>query len=110
MKGEDLENEVGLSRLTEEVDLTDDDDVTCLYPWEELDTAKPEPKPLPKLWPLINTDAVYERECEEAAPSATTKQMPYSATELAQLQEYSRHAKETGTVCVEDFTAVLQYV
>lgn len=34
-------------------------------------------------------------ECEEAAPTATTKQMPYSATELAQLQEeYSRHAKE----------------
>lgn len=44
-------------------------------------------------------------ECEEAAPTATAKQVPYSATELAQLQEkYSRHAKETETVCVEDFT------
>lgn len=104
LKGEDLENEVGLSRLTEEVNLTDGD-VTCLYPWEEPDTAKPDPQPLSKLCPLIKTDAVYERECEEAAPTAPAKQMPYSATELAQLQEkYSRHAKETKTVCVEDFT------
>lgn len=82
-----------------------DNDVTCLFPWEELDTAQPDPQPLPKLCPLIKTDAVYEMECEEAAPTATTKQMPYSATELAQLQgKYSRHAKETKTLCVEDFT------
>lgn len=94
----------GFPDSTKEVDLTDND-VTCLYPWEELDTAKPDLQPLPKLCPLEKTDAVYEMECEEAAPTATTKQMPYSATELAQLQEeYSRHAKEAETVCVEDFT------
>lgn len=104
LKGEDLKNEVGLSTLTKEVELADDD-VTCLYPREELDTAKPDPQPLPKLCPLTKTDTIYDRECEEAASTATTKQVPYSATELAHLQEkYSRHAKETETVCLEDFT------
>lgn len=104
LKGEDLKNEVGLSSLTKEVELADED-FTCLYPWEELDTTKPDPQPLPKLYPLRKTDAVYDRECEEAAPTATTKQVPYSATELAHLQEkYSRHAKETETVCLEDFS------
>lgn len=82
LEGEDLENEMRLSRLTKEVDLTDDD-VTSLYPWQEPDTAKPDPQPFPKLYPLINIDTAYERECEEAASTAPAKQMPYSATELA---------------------------
>ncbi|KFO97888.1 hypothetical protein N300_02295, partial [Calypte anna] len=47
------------------------------------------------LWPLIKTEVSYDG--EDAEPAVTTKQIPYSATELAKLQKYSRQTRETET-------------
>lgn len=54
------------------------------YPWEELRTVT-EPDPTPKLRPLIKTEVVYDD--EDAEPAVTTKEIPYTVTELAKLQE-----------------------
>ncbi|KFO09750.1 hypothetical protein N312_13619, partial [Balearica regulorum gibbericeps] len=46
------------------------------------------------LRPLIKTEVVYDG--EDAEPAVTTKEISYTVTELAKLQEkYSRQAKET---------------
>ncbi|KFO12322.1 hypothetical protein N312_11853, partial [Balearica regulorum gibbericeps] len=48
------------------------------------------------LWPLTKTEVMYDS--EDAEPTITTKETPYTVTELAKLQEkYSRQAKETET-------------
>lgn len=47
------------------------------------------------LCPLVKTESVYEGADEEAEPTVTTEQTPYSTMELANLQEkYSKHAKQ----------------
>ncbi|KFO11890.1 hypothetical protein N312_11416, partial [Balearica regulorum gibbericeps] len=48
------------------------------------------------LRPLIKTEVMYDS--EDAEPAVTTKEIPYTVTELPKLQEkYSRQAKETET-------------
>ncbi|GAB0199270.1 hypothetical protein GRJ2_002392400 [Grus japonensis] len=79
----DLESEPGFSSLSKEADLIARE-VAPHYPWEEL-RAVTEPDPTPKLRPLIKTEVVYDG--EDTEPTVTTKEIPYTITELAKLQE-----------------------
>ncbi|GAB0209518.1 hypothetical protein GRJ2_003417500 [Grus japonensis] len=79
----DLDSEPGFSSLSKEADLIARE-VAPHYPWEEL-RAVTEPDPTPKLRPLIKTEVLYDG--EDTEPAVTTKEIPYTVTELAKLQE-----------------------
>ncbi|GAB0210266.1 mitochondrial enolase superfamily member 1 [Grus japonensis] len=82
----DLESEPGFSSLSKEADLIARE-VAPHYPWEEL-RAVTEPDPTPKLRPLIKTEVMYDG--EDAEPTVTTKEIAYTVTELAKLQDMEK--------------------
>ncbi|KAK4818549.1 hypothetical protein QYF61_014685 [Mycteria americana] len=97
---EDLESECGRCGLCKERELVDGG-VAGHYPWEEMERAKCQhERTAPQLRPLIETEFQYEGGAD-TAPEIITKEIPYSATELAKLQDrYSRLPRETETECV----------
>ncbi|KAK4807478.1 hypothetical protein QYF61_020115 [Mycteria americana] len=98
---EDLESECGHCGLSKERELADGG-VAGRYPWEEMERAKcqHDERTAPQLRPLIKTEFQYEGGAD-TAPEIITKEIPYSATELAKLQDrYSRLPRETETECV----------
>ncbi|KAK4806115.1 hypothetical protein QYF61_005487 [Mycteria americana] len=90
---EDLVSECGRCGLFKEREMADRDG------WEEMERAKcqHDERSAPQLRPLIKTEFQYEG-CADTAPEIVTKEIPYSATELAKLQDrYSRLPRETET-------------
>ncbi|KAK4818852.1 hypothetical protein QYF61_020071 [Mycteria americana] len=94
---EDLESECGRCGLSKEREMADRG-VAGHYPWEEMEQAKCQhERTAPQLCPLIKTEFQYEGGAD-TAPEIITKEIPYSATELAKLQDrYSRVPRETET-------------
>lgn len=82
---------------SKELDLVNRD-VACHYPWEKMEEPrnKYENCDTPCLCPLTKTAFQYGE--DGTNEGVITKEIPYSATELAKLQEkYSRSAKEMET-------------
>ncbi|KAK4823507.1 LOW QUALITY PROTEIN: hypothetical protein QYF61_002983 [Mycteria americana] len=97
---EDLESECGHCGLSKERELADGG-VAGRYPWEEMERAKcqHDERTAPQLCPLIKTEFQYEGGAD-TAPEIITKEIPYSATELAKLQDrYSSLEKRRQNVC-----------
>ncbi|KAK4819989.1 hypothetical protein QYF61_017368 [Mycteria americana] len=95
---EDLESECGHCGLSKERELADRG-VAGHYPWEEMEQAKCQldERTAPQLRPLLKTEFQYEGSTNTTL-EIITKEIPYSATELAKLQEkYSRLPRETET-------------
>ncbi|KAK4807072.1 hypothetical protein QYF61_018413 [Mycteria americana] len=95
---EDLVSECGHCGLSKEHELVDGG-VAGHYPWEEMERAKcqHDERTAPQLRPLIKMEFQYEGGAN-TAPEIITKKIPYSATELAKLQDrYSRLPRETET-------------
>ncbi|KAK4819990.1 hypothetical protein QYF61_017369 [Mycteria americana] len=97
---EDLESECGHSSLSKEHELVDGGrGVAGHYPWEEMEQAKCQldERTAPQLRPLLKTEFQYEGSTNTTL-EIITKEIPYSATELAKLQEkYSRLPREMET-------------
>ncbi|XP_051499549.1 uncharacterized protein LOC127396039 [Apus apus] len=71
--------------------------VSPIYPQKELREAKARSDKIPQLRPLIKREYYYE-DPDDEQPSSVTKEVPYSATELAKLKkEFARNAKESET-------------
>ncbi|XP_029876242.1 uncharacterized protein LOC115343847 [Aquila chrysaetos chrysaetos] len=69
------------------------------YPFKDLQAAKErvEKLELPSLGPLVKTEYTYDDE-QDQFPQVTTKEVPYTATELAKLKkEFGRTPKESET-------------
>ncbi|XP_052631079.1 LOW QUALITY PROTEIN: uncharacterized protein LOC128136025, partial [Harpia harpyja] len=69
------------------------------YPFKDLQAAKErvEKLELPSLRPLVKTEYIYDDE-QDQFPQVTTKEVPYTATELAKLKkEFGRTPKESET-------------
>ncbi|XP_040977259.1 uncharacterized protein LOC121232857 [Aquila chrysaetos chrysaetos] len=69
------------------------------YPFKDLQAAKErvEKLELPSLRPLVKTEYTYDDE-QDQFPQVTTKEVPYTATELAKLKkEFGRTPKESET-------------
>ncbi|KAK4806131.1 hypothetical protein QYF61_001054 [Mycteria americana] len=84
---EDLESQCGHSSLSKERELVDRG-VAGHYPWEEMEQAKcqHDERTAPRLRPLLKTEFQYEGGVD-TTPEIITKEIPYSAIELAKLQE-----------------------
>lgn len=92
--------------MSKEQDLIDRE-VLCHYPWDGMEEAKRkcENDINPQVRPLIKTEYQYGEGNEAGLEGVVTKEIPYSANELAKLPEkYSRSAKETETEYVWRFS------
>ncbi|XP_069631326.1 LOW QUALITY PROTEIN: uncharacterized protein [Haliaeetus albicilla] len=68
-----------------------------IYPQGDLQRAKETVESLPHMYPLIKTEYVYEDDSDDH-PQVITKEVPFTATELAKLKkDFARAAKESET-------------